>query len=225
MNGPMLDPLHDQLPARIARRLTAPLPGRNAHRRMVSELAYGRHAGPPAWDVRPAAVLACLYPHGGRWHIPLTLRPADMVDHAGQVSLPGGMNEPGETAEACALREYEEELGDKGERLTILGRLTPLYVPPSNFMVTPCLAAAPTPPRLTPNPREVERVLTLPLDALLDVSYRGTHVLSRERQSFGTRHIRCGDVLVWGATAMILAEIGDVIVEVLRAEGGSDVGR
>ena len=215
----MLDPLGDQLPARLARRLQRPLPGRTAHRRMVSELAYGRQAGPPAWDVRLAAVLACLYARGGQWHIPLILRSTDMPDHAGQVSLPGGMTEPGETSETCALREYEEELGDSSERLRLLGRLTSLYVPPSNFLVTPCVAVAPTPPRLRPNPREVEQVLTLPLDALLDINRHGTHVLrSRQWQHFETRHIRCGEHLVWGATAMILAEVGAVIAEVQNAD-------
>ncbi len=209
----MIDPLDDSLPSRLARRLGEPLPGRLAHRQLASELAYGRHAGPAASDARPAAVLACLYPEAGGWRIPLTLRPAHMIDHARQVSFPGGMNEPGETAEKCALREYEEELGACADRLVVLGRLTPLYVFASNFMVIPCVAVAATPPVLDPNPQEVERVLDLPLDVLLDSHQRGEHVLSRRGFSFATQHVCCGEDLIWGATGMMLAELANVIAE------------
>lgn len=209
----MLDPLNDQLPQRLACRLRGQLPGRRSHRKLASELAYGRHAGPPLWDARPAAVLVCLYPSEGRWHIPLTLRPPHMVQHARQVSFPGGMLEPGETLEACALREYEEELGADSRDLFLLGRLTPLYVFASNFLVTPCVAATANTPRWRPNPDEVERMLQLSLDVLVQPSCRGGHVLHRGGYDFATRHLLCGDDRIWGATAMMLAEVADVISE------------
>ena len=180
---------------------------------MASELAYGRHAGPPAWDVRSAAVLVCLYPSAGQWHIPLTLRPGHMIDHAGQVSFPGGTSEPGETDELCALREYEEELGASSAGLVLVGRLTPLYVFASNFLVTPCVAVAEGPPRWDPNPHEVERVLDLPLELLLDASQHGSHVVSRRGFSFATCHICFGDDHIWGATGMMLAEAAEVLAQ------------
>ncbi len=193
----MIDPLHDQLPARVAQRLAQPLPGRVAHRQMTAELAYGRHFGPPSYDAREAAVLVCFFPRRGGWHIPLMLRPAHMLDHAGQISLPGGTSEACETVEQCALREYREELGANGEPPAVLGRLTPLYVFASNFIVTPCVAAAAAPPQWNPNPREVARLIELPLDVLMDPGQRAVHVMQRRGYRFATRHLQCGADRIW----------------------------
>lgn len=217
------DLLDDQLPARLAQQLSRPLPGRRAHRRMASELTFGRHAGPAPWHARPAAVLACLYRDQGRWTIPLTLRPTHMVDHAGQISFPGGMCEAGESPEQCALREYEEELGAAAGQLTMLGRLTDVYVFASNFLVTPCVAMSDSPPRFEPNPHEVERVVPVPLAGLLDSRLRGNHLMTRRGIMFRTHHFRCGDDLIWGATALVLSELAEVIaLSMTPASPGSE---
>ncbi len=213
----MIDPLHDQLPARLARRLAEPLPGRAAHRQLTAELAYGRHFGPPASDARRASVLVCLFPRDGQWSIPLTLRPAHMLDHAGQISLPGGTTERCESVEECALREYREELGAHDPPLIVLGQLTSLYVFASNFFVTPCVAAASRVPDWDPNPREVERVVELPMSVLLDPARLAQHVLQRRGYCFATRHIQCGDDLIWGATGMILMEMAQVVEQAAAA--------
>ena len=102
--------LDEQL-IRLRDRLAEPLPGRCAQARFEPELAYGRHSGPAPSSARQAAVVVLLYEHAGEWTTPLTVRPAHLTNHAGQVSLPGGLVEPGETTAAAALRELEEELG------------------------------------------------------------------------------------------------------------------
>src|SRR5262249_39444965 len=89
--------LNPDLPQQLAALLREPLPGWRAHVRFQPELSFGRHQGPPPQDARKAAVLALLYPRDDQWHVPLILRPAHMLDHASQVSLPGGVIEPGES--------------------------------------------------------------------------------------------------------------------------------
>lgn len=153
--------------------------------------------------------------------MPLTLRPAHMIDHASQVCFPGGTNEPGETAESCALREYEEELGESTARLQLLGRLTPLYVFASNFLVTACVGVSDQTPRWRPNPHEVERVVELPLSLLLDARQQGTHMITRRGLAFLTRHIRCGEDRIWGATGMMLAELAEVLAQALGGPGAA----
>ncbi|MHB0959593.1 MAG: NUDIX hydrolase [Pirellulaceae bacterium] len=211
----MIDPLGDGLPAMLAQRLCEPLPGPRAQRLLTSELAYGRHVGPPLWNARNAAVLVLLYPRDDGWCLPLTERPGHMVDHAGQISLPGGTSECDESSERCALREYAEELGAPLEDVHVVGRLSPLYVFASNFWVTPCVAVTSECPICHPNAVEVARVIELRLPHLWDPANRSAHVIERRGIRFRARDILCGEDRIWGATGMILAELADVTAQVL----------
>lgn len=196
---------------RLMARLAEPLPGRRAQRTFLPELAYGRHHGPPAHDARAAAVLALLYPVGETWYVPLTLRPSHLSDHAGQVSFPGGMCEPGESAEACAVRELHEELGAPAEPLRVLGRLSSVYVFASNFQVTPVVAITSRRPDFEPNPAEVARLLELPLAALEDQQLRGFHLIERGRLLFRTPHLEFDGARIWGATCLMLGELAALV--------------
>jgi 8-oxo-dGTP pyrophosphatase MutT (NUDIX family) len=208
-----LDPLNDQLPWRLRRRLSDTLPGRNAHRDFSPPLAYGRHFGPPSADARPAAVLVLLYPDRDRWRLPLTLRPEHMVDHAGQISFPGGAIEAGESPELCAAREYEEELGADASGLIQLGRLTPIYIFGSNFTVIPCVAVSLQRPEFVPNPAEVAQVLELEIDALVDPNCRAVEPMRRRGVDYRCPCIRHDGHRIWGATSMMLGEFSRVLRE------------
>src|SRR5262245_36580408 len=116
------------LAARLAHELKRGLPGREAHRTMAPELAYGRHPGPRPDTVRRAAVLVVLEPAASGWSIPAMVRPETMKDHAGQVALPGGLIEPEETPPTTAVREFVEELGPSPAEVEILGTLSPVFV-------------------------------------------------------------------------------------------------
>jgi 8-oxo-dGTP pyrophosphatase MutT (NUDIX family) len=202
------------LPERIAQRLANPLPGAAAQSRFASELCYGRHSIPPFPDTRHAAVLVLLYRTQGAWHIPLILRPPHMSLHANQVSFPGGERHSGESAEETALREFEEELGVPSDAVVLLGRLSPLFVFGSNYLVTPCVASASGRPAFAANPAEVARLLELPLATLFDPGARGVHWIHREGVSYRAPHIEFQSCRIWGATSMMLAEFTSVLDEV-----------
>jgi 8-oxo-dGTP pyrophosphatase MutT (NUDIX family) len=199
------------LPERLARELAGPLPGRAAQARFEAELSYGRHFGPPDADARPATVLVLLYPIDGQWHLPLTVRPATMVVHAGQISLPGGRVEAGETAPQAVLRELEEELGVGRDEVELLGPLSPLYLYVSNFLVMPWVGWCVRRPRFAPDPGEVAEVLELPLAHLLLPSSRGTHTRRNRGVAFSAPHFQWGRHRIWGATAMVLGELAELL--------------
>ena len=191
-----------------------PLPGWTAQARFQPELSFGRHRGPAPTGARPAAVLVLLYPHRDAWHLPLMLRPLHMPDHGGQVSLPGGMIEPGESSRQAALREYTEELGAPAEGVRVLGQLSPLYLFASNFQITPWIAVSDAAPCWKPSEREVERLLEVPIAHLLDPANAG-HVERRQRGlAFRAPCFNWQSERIWGATSMILAELVATVREV-----------
>ncbi len=197
----------DELPRWLARRLKEPLPRWQQGIEVAPELNYGRHAGPPPHDARFAAVLLLLYPDRAGWRIALTQRTATLTSHAGQISLPGGRIEADETVEEAAVREGLEELGDVGSTLCHLGRLSPVYVYASNFLVTPCVAWTPERPDFHASVEEVANLLEPTLVELLDPQRRGTHVLERWGIHFRIPHLEYQDHLIWGATNVILTEL------------------
>lgn len=199
----------------LAARLREPLPG--------APLCFLPHP-PPSWhreaspDARPAAVLLLLYPHNGCWHVPLTLRPSHLPDHAGQVSLPGGAIEPGETSQMAALREFHEELGADETRIDMLGQLSPRYVAVSNFRIEPWVGVCGDRPEWSPNRDEVEKLLEVPLSHLMDPANLGCHRRPDGRSSYTAPHFAWQSYRVWGATCAMLGEFVTVLAELT---GGS----
>jgi 8-oxo-dGTP pyrophosphatase MutT (NUDIX family) len=145
------------------------------------------------------------------WVLPAIVRPQQMSFHAGQVALPGGMIEPGESPVEAGLRELEEELGRGAGQVEVLGQLTPVYVFVSNVIVTPVVAYAPRRPRWEPNPAEVAEVVEIHLDTLLTPSSRGSHTIERRGLKMRAPHFDVSGRWIWGATAMILAEFTAVL--------------
>jgi 8-oxo-dGTP pyrophosphatase MutT (NUDIX family) len=198
--------MNKELPQWLTVRLAQPLPGPMVGSRFESHPRRGRHYDVTPPDARPAAVLLLLYPHEGQWTLPLTLRPTHLAAHAGQVSLPGGAVEPGETTAQAAIREFHEELGNDGLPIDLLGPLSPLYVRASNYLVVPWVAAAESRPRLVPNPAEVEEVLEVSLAHLLDPAQFGSHAREHEGLPYLAPHFLFRSHRIWGATCMILGE-------------------
>jgi 8-oxo-dGTP pyrophosphatase MutT (NUDIX family) len=210
-----LQPISDSdLPERLTARLHLPLPGRAAQRTMEPELSYGRHFGPPRPDARPAAVVVLLHQLHSEWHVPLMVRPETLAHHGGQISLPGGTIEPGETSEDAALRELEEELGAQRFGALLLGPLTPFYLYGTNFFISPWVAAMRGPVAFSPSAAEVAEVLQIPLAHILDPANRGSHLHRRRTITFRAPHFAWQHHQIWGATSLILAELAAVLGEI-----------
>jgi 8-oxo-dGTP pyrophosphatase MutT (NUDIX family) len=167
----------------------------------------------PAWrphvtpaTVRHAAGLLLLFPVDDLAHLVLTVRADTLQRHGGQVSLPGGVVEPGESLEQAALREAHEEIALPLGDVRVLGELTPLDIPVSGFRLHPIVAVHPARPPLTPSDVEVARILEIAVDELLNPERFVTTERERDGVTFSVPAFRVAGVEIWGATAMVLAE-------------------
>lgn len=206
----------EQVRARFtaARRPLPPPPAWLRPERLPDGVPFERPAPPP--DARPAAALVLVYPGpDGEAHLVLTERVEYGADHhSGEVSLPGGKADPGDADDvATALREAAEEVGlDVAVAgVEVVGRLDVLWIPPSNFLVTPIVALAARRPAFVPDPREVAAILEAPVAAFLpDVEPVMVNPDPRGRPLRYGAYIVEGRI-VWGATAAILGQFGAVL--------------
>ena len=206
-------------PEAIRDALHQPLPGLPA---MVRMAPIPRPLEPPTPDHRPreGAVLVLLYPNGpgDELHLVLTRRTESVGNHRGQISFPGGSVDPDDLSTAhTALREACEEIGVCEDNLQLLGDLTPLYIPPSDFRIYPHVAWLSRQPSFHPQPDEVAELLEVPISHFLD------------ERNITSEDWRLGDELravpyynvcghkVWGATAMVLAEFAAVVESISYA--------
>lgn len=203
--------MNTDLPQQLSGRLAKPLPGVRAQGRYAPQLAYGRHAGPPALDARRAAVVMLIYPHEGCWTIPLTLRTDHLPDHAGQISLPGGMIAVGESSSDAALRELNEELGVPVTDVRVLGRLSDLYLFNSNYLVNVWLAVTDRRPDFVLCENEVAELFEIPLTYLIDPGNTTIERRDHRGLSFTAPAFCWGDHRIWGATSMMLSELLAVV--------------
>ena len=197
--------------ARLARAALVPGPAiRPEQLLLVRDLAgnLARRSDPPAGVIpRQAAVLLLLYPHGDDLCLPLTVRSDRLPSHRGEVSLPGGAIDPGEDGPiSTALREAHEELGVPPDAVTIWGTLSPLYIPPSNFRITPVVGMIDQTPVLRPNDAEVSAVITVTVRELLDPALVVEEQWTLRGAEVRVPFFAIAGHKVWGATAIVLSE-------------------
>ena len=198
-----------EIPQALKEILSAPLPGLDAQLRMAPPVPEMAELRTQRDGLRHAAALLLLYPHDGQWHLPLTLRGSTLRHHTGQVSLPGGRLDDGESVETAALREAYEEIGVAPADVDVLGQLTPLAIPVSRHLLHPVVGVTASRPAFVLAAHEVESLIEVPLEALRRGDAVRWEVRQRAREPFGAIDVPCfavGGVQVWGATAMVLAE-------------------
>ena len=202
--------------AAIRRRLAKLRPARDPREQLLANV--DGPASPALLELleqpgRPASVLLPLLERPGGFTVLLTERAAHLKDHAGQISLPGGRLASGETPTAAALREAEEEIGLPRATVAVLGSLDVLLTG-TGFAITPVVglvaggAFAPT-----PDPREVAGVFEVPLEIILDPASISVSYLDRWGSRFKTFELRYGQYRIWGATAAILWNFREVILD------------
>jgi 8-oxo-dGTP pyrophosphatase MutT (NUDIX family) len=188
-------------------RLAGTLPGVDA------QIRFAPFPGRPGWragefpeGARTAAALLLLYPGHDGVAIPLTVRASTLPRHAGQISLPGGATDPGETLAEAALREASEEIGIDPSTVRILGELTPIHVLVSGFTLHPLVGVTDTRPPFQAAPGEVDEIVEVRLEYLRDASRIRTGTRLREGVAVEYPYFDLHGHHVWGATAMVLGE-------------------
>jgi len=185
------------------------LPGEKAHVKMAPGI---RDYFKPTEKTRKAGVLILLYPKNKELYVAFIQRTEYNGPHSGQISFPGGKSEIfDKNIIDTALRESNEEIGINPDKVKILGELTPLHIPVSNFIVSPVMGIYETTPIFKAEPKEVEKVLEIKLKDLLDPNNCTTKEFSYGDISFLAPIYNPNNITIWGATAMILSEFLEVI--------------
>lgn len=193
-------------------RLQQPLPGLEAHSVMASETRLKLKMPSPNERTRESAVLIVFYPSDNQIFMPLILRPQYDGVHGGQMAFPGGRAEKeDESLERTALREAQEEIGVRVSDIQILGKLTKLYIPPSNFYVQPVVGFMSRKPEFYPDPKEVDKVIEISIEEMKNPAIIGRKVLNVRGIEVDTPFYDILDTTVWGATAMMISELLMVI--------------
>jgi 8-oxo-dGTP pyrophosphatase MutT (NUDIX family) len=193
--------------------LSSPLPGIEAQATMapgarlkeIFQMTHDRQA-------IQSGVMILLYARQGVMHTVMIRRPEYPGIHSGQMAFPGGRFEAEDAdMQATALRETEEEIGISRNTMQIAGALSPLYIPPSNYMVHPFVGFTSPDPVFTPDPSEVAEVVEIPLLELLNPGSVKHLPPAPEFKFMDVPAYVIGRAVIWGATAMITAEFMAVI--------------
>lgn len=189
------------------------LPGQESQ----SELAAFKGLfGKPPQTVRQAGVLALFYPTSEGWHICFIQRPKRNPNdpHAGQISFPGGKREESDKdLWHTAIRETEEEIGIPAEEISMIGSLTQLYIPVSNFVVFPKVGFIEQQPQFILQEEEVADIITPPVKHFLhaEAIQKANMTVRNNVKLQQVPHFKFNQHIIWGATAMMFNELRSIM--------------
>jgi 8-oxo-dGTP pyrophosphatase MutT (NUDIX family) len=202
----------------IKKQLTKSLPGENAHFQMLSkDMQANRGKVERPAKVKKAAVMILLYQKNEAWFTLLMQRPESPYAHSKEVCLPGGGYEAEDgNLETTALRETEEEFGIDRNVIEVLGPLTDIYIPVSNYEVQPFIGLLKKAPLLNPDPSEVDEIISVALSDLINHANRKEkNITTSAGDSINNvPYFELEKRTVWGATAMMLSEFIALVTEV-----------
>ena len=191
--------------------ITNDLPGEVSQQKM--RVNYGQSIELPFSknNSTPAAVLILLYLEDNEIYFFLTKRTDELENHKGQISLPGGTQEGNEKLIDTALRETQEEIGINKTSISIIGTITPLFVPVTGFMIYPFIGYSLN--KLDPklDPVEVAAIFSVNISDLLNKENRTIEQRNIRGYDVQVPYFKLNDYKVWGATSMILSEFRDLI--------------
>ena len=193
----------------IIEKLKQPLPGKEAHKELAPyrneiELDF-KNKNP-----KIASTLLLIYPKNKSLFFCLIQRNEYKGTHSNQISFPGGKNEIGESMKETALRETKEEIGVDPISINIIGELTQVFVPPSNFLIQPFVGYCDFTPVFIPDKREVKKIIEVNIKALFKKDVIKVKKMSFKKSSgkikFDVPYLDLNNKIVWGATSVILNE-------------------
>ena len=191
------------------------LPGWNSHKKMavIPINSFTEKAFTPPKDARQASVGIIVFKENNKLFFLLTKRTENVEHHKGQVSLPGGAIDRNETAKNASLRETNEEIGIDSSTLESLGQLSSLYTPVSYFNIHVFLWYSKVQPQIKINNSEVDQVYKIGLDELIDNNLVSNTPINKSGFEINVPAYNFNECICWGATAMIITELKDIISE------------
>lgn len=204
--------MYSNIKTYLKRALQQELPGNNAHNKMLPPGRRLKSFDYELSSVKQSSVLVLIFPVNDKLYTCLTKRPSTMKYHPGQISFPGGKVEKEDvSAEMTALREAREEVGIDTSSIEVLGKLSDFYLEISKFSIQPFLAWSDQKPEFLLNSDEVEELVLFPLSDFIE----NENILETELQTLTgmlrVKYFPFNDKMVWGATAMILSELIEIL--------------
>ena len=200
--------MKSKLIIKLTKMMNKKLPGKSSHEEMM---VRPKQKFQKKKDTFRAAVLILLYPLNNNWYFYLTKRTKTVEHHKGQISLPGGMLEKGESSQKAAIRETYEELGIKPQGINIIGPLTPFYIPVSGFNVFPFVGWIAKCPTLEIQSKEVSKVFAPSVSSLMNPQNKKIKRSTMLGQKVEIPFFDLNNEMVWGATSMILSEFKSIL--------------